>query len=106
MPITSLSPFHAAPPTSMRRASCFARPAVTAIAEITHAADVVMIARGDLAVEIGDADVPPIQKRIVRVARRMNKIVITATQMMESMIENAIPTRAEVSDVANAVLDG
>ncbi len=80
--------------------------AVTAIAEITHAADVVMIARGDLAVEIGDADVPPIQKRIVRVARRMNKIVITATQMMESMIENAIPTRAEVSDVANAVLDG
>jgi pyruvate kinase len=80
--------------------------AVQAIAEITHAADVVMIARGDLAVEIGDADVPPIQKRIVRVARRLNKIVITATQMMESMIENAIPTRAEVSDVANAVLDG
>ena len=80
--------------------------AVEAIAEITQAADVVMIARGDLAVEIGDADVPPIQKRIIRVARRMNKVVITATQMMESMIENAIPTRAEVSDVANAVLDG
>lgn len=80
--------------------------AVTAIAEITQAADVVMIARGDLAVEIGDADVPPIQKRIIRVARRLNKVVITATQMMESMIENAIPTRAEVSDVANAVLDG
>ena len=80
--------------------------AVEAIAEITQAADVVMIARGDLAVEIGDADVPPIQKRIIRVARRMNKIVITATQMMESMVENAIPTRAEVSDVANAVLDG
>src|SRR5258706_10393247 len=80
--------------------------AVTAIDEITQAADVVMIARGDLAVEIGDADVPPIQKRIIRVARRMNKIVITATQMMESMVENAIPTRAEVSDVANAVLDG
>ncbi|MFL6711304.1 MAG: pyruvate kinase [Sulfurifustis sp.] len=80
--------------------------AVAAIAEITQAADVVMIARGDLAVEIGDADVPPIQKRIIRVARRMNKVVITATQMMESMIENAIPTRAEVSDVANAVLDG
>lgn len=80
--------------------------AVAAIAEITHAADAVMIARGDLAVEIGDADVPPIQKRIIRVARRLNKVVITATQMMESMVENAIPTRAEVSDVANAVLDG
>jgi pyruvate kinase len=80
--------------------------AVAAIAEITQAAEAVMIARGDLAVEIGDADVPPIQKRIIRVARRMNKVVITATQMMESMIENAIPTRAEVSDVANAVLDG
>jgi pyruvate kinase len=80
--------------------------AVEAISEITQAADAVMIARGDLAVEIGDADVPPIQKRIIRVARRMNKIVITATQMMESMIESAVPTRAEVSDVANAVLDG
>src|SRR5690606_3784152 len=63
--------------------------AVAAIAEITQAAEAVMIARGDLAVEIGDADVPPIQKRIIRVARRMNKVVITATQMMESMIENA-----------------
>ncbi|MBI3900362.1 MAG: pyruvate kinase [Gammaproteobacteria bacterium] len=80
--------------------------AVTALAEIVNAADAVMIARGDLAVEVGDAAVPPIQKRIIRMARRMNKIAITATQMMESMIENAIPTRAEVSDVANAVLDG
>jgi len=80
--------------------------AVEAISEIVQASDAVMIARGDLAVEIGDADVPPIQKRIIRVARSMNKIVITATQMMESMIESAVPTRAEVSDVANAVLDG
>jgi pyruvate kinase len=80
--------------------------AVEAISEIVQASDAVMIARGDLAVEIGDADVPPIQKRIIRVARRMNKITITATQMMESMIESAVPTRAEVSDVANAVLDG
>jgi pyruvate kinase len=80
--------------------------AVTAIAEILQAADAVMVARGDLAVEVGDARVPVIQKRIIRMARRMNKVVITATQMMESMIENAIPTRAEVSDVANAVLDG
>ena len=80
--------------------------AVEAIEDIVRAADVVMIARGDLAVEIGDAAVPPIQKRIIHLARRMNKVVITATQMMESMIENPVPTRAEVSDVANAVLDG
>lgn len=80
--------------------------AVEAIEEITAAADVIMIARGDLAVEVGDAAVPPLQKRFIKIARRMNKIAITATQMMESMIENAIPTRAEVSDVANAVLDG
>jgi pyruvate kinase len=80
--------------------------AVQAIEEIITACDVVMIARGDLAVEIGDAAVPPIQKRIIRLARRMNKIAITATQMLESMIENSVPTRAEVSDVANAVLDG
>jgi pyruvate kinase len=80
--------------------------AVTAIEEIIQASDVVMIARGDLGVEIGDAALPPVQKRIIKLARKMNRVVITATQMMESMIENAIPTRAEVSDVANAVLDG
>ena len=73
---------------------------------IIDAADAIMIARGDLGVEIGDAALPPIQKRLIKLARSHNKVVITATQMMESMIENAIPTRAEVSDVANAVIDG
>ncbi len=80
--------------------------AVKAIEEIIQASDVLMVARGDLGVEIGDAAVPPVQKRIIALARQMNKVVITATQMMESMIANPIPTRAEVSDVANAVLDG
>ena len=80
--------------------------AIKAIEEIIAASDAVMVARGDLGVEIGDAAVPPVQKRIIRLARQMNKVVITATQMLESMIENPIPTRAEVSDVANAVLDG
>jgi pyruvate kinase len=73
---------------------------------IVRASDGVMVARGDLAVEIGDASVPPIQKRLIRLARHENKVVITATQMMESMIESPVPTRAEVSDVANAVIDG
>jgi pyruvate kinase len=65
-----------------------------------------MVARGDLAVEVGNAAVPALQKRMIRMARASNKLTITATQMMESMIVNAAPTRAEVSDVANAVLDG
>ena len=74
--------------------------------EIIEMSDAIMIARGDLGVEIGDAALPPIQKKLIKQARDRNKVVITATQMMESMIENPIPTRAEVSDVANAVIDG
>jgi pyruvate kinase len=65
-----------------------------------------MIARGDLGVEIGDAELPAVQKQIIHMVRNMNRVVITATQMMQSMVENQIPTRAEVFDVANAVLDG
>ncbi len=74
--------------------------------DIISASDAVMVARGDLAVEVGNAAVPALQKTIIKMARESNKLVITATQMMESMIQNPVPTRAEVSDVANAVLDG
>ncbi len=80
--------------------------ALDAIEDIIAASEAVMIARGDLGVEIGDAELPGVQKRIIHQARSMDRIVITATQMMESMIESPIPTRAEVLDVANAVLDG
>src|SRR3990167_7866521 len=80
--------------------------AITNIEEIIQAADAVMIARDDLGVEIGDAELPAMQKKIIKVARVFNKPVITATQMLETMTYNTIPTRAEVSDVANAVLDG
>ncbi|WP_022950607.1 pyruvate kinase [Leucothrix mucor] len=74
--------------------------------EIIIASDVVMVARGDLGVEIGDAHLPLTQKNIINRCRTLNRIVITATQMMETMIDNPIPTRAEVFDVANAVIDG
>ena len=80
--------------------------AIVNMDEIIEASDVIMVARGDLGVEVGDAELPALQKSLIKKARNMNKLVITATQMMESMIENPIPTRAEVFDVANAVLDG
>jgi len=73
---------------------------------IIRAADAIMIARGDLGVEIGDAALPPVQKKLIKQAQNLDRPVITATQMMESMIDNTIPTRAEVFDVANAILDG
>src|SRR3990167_4127802 len=80
--------------------------AITNIEEIIQISDAVMVARGDLGVEIGDAELPAVQKKIIKIARVFNKPVITATQMLETMTYNTIPTRAEVSDVANAVLDG
>ncbi|MDJ0813691.1 MAG: pyruvate kinase [Woeseiaceae bacterium] len=80
--------------------------AVENIDSIIDAADIVMVARGDLGVEMGYAELTGIQKRLIAATRSKNKIAITATQMMESMIQNPIPTRAEVSDVANAVIDG
>lgn len=80
--------------------------AIANLEEILDATDGIMVARGDLAVEVGNAAVPALQKRMIRMAREKSKLTITATQMMESMIQNPVPTRAEVSDVANAVLDG
>ncbi len=80
--------------------------AIEHVEDIIHASDGVMIARGDLGVEIGDAELPGMQKCIIRNAREGNKVTITATQMMQSMVDSPQPTRAEVLDVANAVLDG
>ena len=80
--------------------------AESALLDIMRGSDGIMVARGDLAVEVGDASVPALQKKMIRLAREQNKLTITATQMMESMISSPVPTRAEVSDVANAVLDG
>ncbi len=80
--------------------------AIPELENILRVSDGIMVARGDLAVEVGNAAVPALQKRMIRLAREMDKVVITATQMMESMILAPVPTRAEVSDVANAVLDG
>ena len=77
-----------------------------AMDDVIHASDAVMVARGDLGVEIGDAALVAVQKKLIARSRQLNKAVITATQMMESMISSPMPTRAEVMDVANAVLDG
>lgn len=97
---------HAAGGKSLLMAKIERAEAIPVLGEIIDASDAIMVARGDLSVEVGDAAVPGLQKRMIRMARARNKLVITATQMMESMITNPIPTRAEVSDVANAVLDG
>jgi pyruvate kinase len=80
--------------------------AIPHLEAILKASDGIMVARGDLAVEVGNAAVPALQKRMIKMALQLDKVCITATQMMESMIVNPVPTRAEVSDVANAVLDG
>jgi pyruvate kinase len=97
---------HAAGGKSLLMAKIERAEAIPVLGEIIDASDAIMVARGDLSVEVGDAAVPGLQKRMIKMARARNKLVITATQMMESMITNPIPTRAEVSDVANAVLDG
>ncbi len=97
---------HAAGGKAMLLAKIERAEAIPVLADIIDASDAIMVARGDLSVEVGDAAVPGLQKKMIKMARERNKLAITATQMMESMITAPIPTRAEVSDVANAVLDG
>lgn len=97
---------HEAGGKSMLMAKIERAEAIPVLDDIIDASDAIMVARGDLSVEVGDAAVPGLQKRMIKMAREKNRLIITATQMMESMITNPIPTRAEVSDVANAVLDG
>ncbi|HLP98140.1 MAG TPA: pyruvate kinase [Sideroxyarcus sp.] len=97
---------HAAGGKSLLVAKIERAEAIPVLDQIIDASDAIMVARGDLAVEVGDAAVPGLQKKMIKMARSKNKLAITATQMMESMITAPIPTRAEVSDVANAVLDG
>ncbi len=92
---------HAALVSKIERAE-----AIENLSEIVEASDVVMVARGDLGVEIGDAELPGLQKKIIRESLARNRVVITATQMLQSMVDSPIPTRAEVLDVANAVIDG
>ena len=118
--ISSRCPSRARPRTCTRPAPCCASPAPAprwwprssaprrsaVLGEIIDASDAVMVARGDLGVEIGDAELPGLQKKIIRESLSRNRAVITATQMLQSMVESPIPTRAEVLDVANAVIDG
>ena len=80
--------------------------AIENLQKILQVSNGLMVARGDLATEVGDAAVPALQKKMIKMSRDCNRLAITATQMMESMINSPVPTRAEVSDVANAVLDG
>lgn len=91
---------------SLMMAKIERKEAIAELDDILKASDAIMVARGDLSVEVGDAVVPALQKLMIRTARTNNKLVVTATQMMESMVASQVPTRAEVSDVANAVLDG
>jgi pyruvate kinase len=92
---------HAALVSKIERAE-----AIENLDAVIEASDAVLVARGDLGVEIGDAELPGLQKRIISASLKLNRPVITATQMMQSMVESPIPTRAEVLDVANAVIDG
>src|SRR3546814_16293110 len=92
---------HAALVSKIERAE-----AIENLSEIVEASDVVMVARGDLGVEIGDAELPGLQKKIIRESLARNRVVITATQMLQSMVDSQIPTRAAVLHVANAGIDG